>query len=114
MSNTRIFRPGRKAKRLSQKQQIKTLNAQVGYLQGLAMGLAAENEALKMERPADLEDWVDSILDDLSEDERAEWDAMSGEDQQQFLDRLGQNINVSKAVLDAGEEASPSPVSPGS
>lgn len=52
-----------------------------------------------MERPADLEEWVDSIQGDLSADEKAEWDALSPEERETFLDQLGQRINVSEALL---------------
>jgi hypothetical protein len=111
MGATRQFRAGRRGKVLSQKQKIKSLNAEAGYLRGLAMRLAAENEALKMKRPADLEDWVNEVLDDLSPEERAEFDGFSAEEREAFLDQLGQRINVSKAVLGV---ADPEPASSGS
>lgn len=114
MGHSRRFRAGRQARRISQKEQIKALTAQVGYQQGLNMALAAELEAYKMDRPADLEEWVDSILDDFSEEEREQFESMDHEERQEFLDRLGQRINVSKALLDAGDEARPTQAGTGS
>lgn len=81
------------------KEQNRRLVAALGYQEGLTQALAAQNQALKMERPADLEEWVASIQDDLSEEEKAEWDALTPEDREQFLDQLGQRINVAEALL---------------
>lgn len=104
MGNSRRFKPGRQARRESQKEQIKRLTAQVGYQQGLNMALAAELEATKMERPADLEEWVDSVYADLDDQEREAWDGLTEAEQQSFLDQLGRRINVSKALLDSAPE----------
>lgn len=108
MGNSRQFRAGRKAKVEHQKETIRRLTAQVGYLEGLSLGLAAQVEASKMERPADLEDWIDSVIPDLSDEERAEWDAMDEDERQSFIDALGQQVNVSKTLLDAAGNPSAS------
>jgi acyl-CoA reductase-like NAD-dependent aldehyde dehydrogenase len=99
MGNTRRFNPSRRQKVLGLREQNRLLVAQLGYQQGVTQALAAQNEALKKERPADLEDWIDSIQADLSAEEKAEWDALSAEEREEFLDQLGQRINVSEALL---------------
>lgn len=99
MGNTRHFRAGRAAKRDSMRAKIKKLSAQVGYLEGLSMALAAEKEAAHMERPPDLEEWVESVTGELSEEELAELDGMSPEQREQFIDQLGRRINTSLALL---------------
>lgn len=114
MGNSRQMRAGRRAKVESQKEQIKRLTSQVGYQQGLNMALAAEMEAMRMERPADLEEWIESIVPEMNDEELADWNSMEEQERQDFIDRLGQRINVSKALLDAGAEAGPTPSASGS
>lgn len=108
MGNSRQFRAGRRQKVLSQKERIRQLTAQLGYQEGLNMALAAQVQAAKMERPADLEEWIDSVVPDLSDEERAEWDAMSDDEREAFKNALGQKINAERVLLEAGEQASPS------
>lgn len=44
-------------------------------------------------RPDDLEDWINEVaLGDLSDSERAEWDAMSDDERERFVDALGQRL----------------------
>lgn len=100
MGNTRQFRAGRRQKVLSQKERIKQLTQELGYTQGLLMATAAELEATKMERPADLDEWVDSIVEDMDEGERSEWDSMDEAEKAAFKDKLAERINRSKALLD--------------
>lgn len=100
MGASRRFKPGRQAQRASQKAKIKSLVAQNGYLTGLNLSLAAQLEAEKMERPPDLDEWVDSILPDMDEDERAAWAEMSEEERAAFTEELGRRINVTQAALD--------------
>lgn len=103
MGNTRRFNPSRRQKVLSLREQNRVLVAALGYQEGMSRALAAQNQALQMERPADLEEWVASIQDDLSAEEKAEWDGMSPEEREDFLNGLGQRINVAEALL--GEDA---------
>lgn len=99
MGNTRRFRAGRQGKVLSQKEQLRQLRAENAYLSGYAASVEAQLAAAKMERPADLEEWIDSVLPDLSDEERTEWDAMSPEEREAFKDALGQQINQAEALL---------------
>lgn len=83
-------------------------------MKGMALGLEAQLAATKMERPADLEDWIrDVALPDMSPEERAEWDALGDEDRETFLDQLGQRINETKLLAIAGAGESPSPEASG-
>ncbi len=99
MGNTRRFNPSRRQKVLGLKADNRRLAAEAGYYRGLALGLAAEAEAARMERPADLEEWVDSILPDLDAEETAQWEAMSDEERATFVDQLGQRISASEKLL---------------
>lgn len=114
MGNSRSFRPGRQARRQSLKDQIRGQARELAYLRGMTLGLEAQLAATKMERPADLEDWIAEVaLPDMSPEERAEWDALSDEERETFLDQLGQRINETKALSVAGVDAAPSPEASG-
>lgn len=112
MGNSRTFRPGRQAARRSQKQQIRDLKAQLWYQQGLNEAVIAQLEAARMERPPDLDEWVASIVPDMDEAEREAWDAMNDIEREEFLDRLGQKINMSKVMLDGDGSADPTEAAP--
>lgn len=110
MSNSRAFRPGRQARRASMKDQLRAKDRELAYLRGMSLGLEAQLAATKMERPADLEDWINDVaLQDMSDEERAQWDAMPPTDRETFLDELGQEINVSQKLLAAGVDVSAGP-----
>jgi hypothetical protein len=99
VGNQRRFNPSRRQKVLGLREQNKRLVAALGYQEGLTQALSAQLRASTMERPADLEEWVASIEDDLSEQERAAWDELDPQEREEFLDQLGQRINVSGALL---------------
>lgn len=102
MGNTRRFNPSRRQAVRSLKQRNKDLRSEIGYLEGLVMVTEAKLAASRMERPADLDEWVaNALIDgDMSPEEVAEWEAMSPGEQQEFLDQLGQRINESIAAAD--------------
>jgi hypothetical protein len=117
MSNSRAFRPGRQARRASMKDQLRAKDRELAYLRGMSLGLEAQLAATKMERPADLEDWISNVaIPDMSDEERAQWDAMSPDERETFLDELGVQINASQKLLalDAGAPGSPAPSAAGS
>jgi hypothetical protein len=95
MGNTRRFNPSRRQRVLGLKEQNKALRGQLTYAEGFIQGQQAIIAATKMERPPDLEEWVESILPDMNDAERAEWDAMDPADRAEFLDSLGEQINRS-------------------
>lgn len=99
MGNTRRARAGRQSKVYGQKDRIKQLELQVAYLEGLTMSLQAQLSATKMERPPDLDEWVESILPDMDDEERALWDSMSDEAREMFKDELGVKINTEKLLI---------------
>jgi hypothetical protein len=105
MGNTRRFNPSRRQKVLSLKEQNKQLAAEAGYYHGLATALAAQQEAAKMERPADLEEWLASVIPDMSPEELAEWESMSAEEREAFTDELGQRINAQEKLLTTAPES---------
>lgn len=110
MSNSRRFRPGRQAARQSLKSQVKARDLELARQRGINLGLQAQLSASKMERPADLEDWIREVaLPDMSPEERAEWDAMNEDERETFLDQLGQRINATKLLAMAGGDESASP-----
>lgn len=48
-------------------------------------------------RPADLEDWINEVaLGDMDDVERAQWDAMSDDEREAFVDALGQRLAVAE------------------
>ena len=113
MGNSRKFRPGRVAARRSQKQQIRALHAQLGYQQGLNEALVAQLEASRMERPPDLDEWIENdIIPLMDKEEREAWDAMDADELEAFKDRLGQRINASKLMLDGDGSEDPTPAAP--
>lgn len=115
MSNSRAFRPGRQARRASQKDLLRSKDREIAYLRGMSLGLEAQLAATKMERPADLEDWINDVaLADMSEDERAQWDAMSPDERETFMDELGVQINATQNLLGADAPAGPAPSAAGS
>lgn len=84
-------------------------------MKGLALGLEAQLAATKMERPADLEDWIESVaLEDMDADERAQWDAMADADRERFLDELGVKINTTQKLMAVDAGAAPSQPAVGS
>lgn len=99
MGNSRQFRPGRSQARLSQKAQIRQLRAETAYYRGYAESVQAQLAATKMERPEDLDEWVESILPDMDDNERAVWDSLSPAEQEDFKESLGQKINQEKLLL---------------
>lgn len=101
MGATRSFRAGRKAKVETLKEQNRRLIKEAGYYRGLALAAAAVAEAAKMERPPDLEDWIESVLPDMDENERAAWDSQTPEEREAFIDSLGAQINRTKAAVEA-------------
>lgn len=110
MSNSRNFRPGRTAKRLSQRQLIKAAELEIARQRGISLGLQAQLSATKMERPADLEDWIREVaLPDMSPEERAEWDAMNDAQREAFIDELGVRINTTQLLATAGGGEAGSP-----
>lgn len=103
MGNSRNFRPGRRQRTLSIKQQVKQLERENAYQRGLAASLQAQLAATRMERPADLEQWIDEVaLADMDPDERDAFDALSPAERETFIDQLGQRINTTRLLLDAG------------
>lgn len=59
-------------------------------------GLLAANQ---LERPADLEDWINEVaLGDMDGDERAEWEAMSADEKEAFVDALGQRLAAAERL----------------
>lgn len=110
MSNSRNFRPGRAAKRQSLKDQVKAKDRELAYMRGMSLGLEAQLAATKMERPADLEDWIrDVALPDMSPEERSEWEAMDDAQREAFMDQLGQRINTTHMLAIAGVDEVGSP-----
>lgn len=117
MSNSRAFRPGRAAARRSLKQQVRVNELELARQRGINLALQAQLSATKMERPPDLEEWINEVaLPDMSDEERAEWDALDDAGRESFMDQLGEKINVSRALLAAGvdEPAGPAPSAAGS
>lgn len=117
MSNSRTFRPGRTAARHSLKQQVRARDIELARQRGINLALQAQLSATKMERPPDLEEWINEVaLPDMSDDERAQWDALDDAGRESFMDQLGQKINVSRALLavDADGAGSPSASAAGS
>lgn len=92
------------------REQIKAQARELAYMRGMSIGLEAQLAATKMERPADLEDWIREVaLPDMSDEERAEWDAMSDAQRETFMDQLGQRINATELLATAGAGEAPSP-----
>ena len=110
MGNSRNFRPGRSTRRRSQKDLIRSQGRELAYMKGLNLGLEAQLAATKMERPADLEDWINDVaLGDMDPEEREQWDAMSDPEREHFMDELGQKINTVAAIgVDDGGSSNPS------
>jgi len=109
MSNTRRFKPGRQARRQSLKAQLKQAEAENAYYRGFATSLQAQLRATQMERPADLDEWIESVIPDMDEAERAEWEAMTPDEREEFLDQLGHSINVAQELAAAGVDEPASP-----
>jgi hypothetical protein len=102
MGNTRTFKPGRAQKRLSQKQQIRLLEHELAYADGALQATQAQLAATRMERPSDLEEWIQEVaIPTMDREEREAWDAMSDTERETFKDELGQRINATKIM--AGE-----------
>lgn len=99
MGNTRRFNPSRRQRVLSLKERNKQLAQEAGYYQGLVMAQAAQLEAMHMERPEGLDEWIDTILGDLDEQELAEWESMTPAEREMFVDQLGQRIKTQEALL---------------
>ena len=93
MGNTRRAKPGRQSKTLSLRDENAYLKSMVKFQSDeieRLNGLISEPE---LERPADLEDWINEVaLGEMSVDERAEWDAMSAEEKEHFVDALGAQL----------------------
>lgn len=102
MGNTRRFRAGRQAKVLSLKERLQLAEAEAAYQQGYNQALQAQLQALKMERPPDLEEWIESVaLPDMSDEEREAYESMDEQERKQFLDELGRQINATKALAES-------------
>ena len=102
MGNSRTFKPGRRQKRLGQKQQIKTLEMQLAYADGALQATQAQLAATRMERPSDLEAWIEEVaIPTMDREEREAWDAMSDTEREHFKDELGQQLNATQIM--AGE-----------
>lgn len=93
------MKAGRQAKNWNLKDQLKQRDAEIAYLKGLCMGLQAQLSASKMERPPDLDEWIETILPDMDPDERAEWDALTDAQKEALKDSLGEQINTEKLLL---------------
>lgn len=103
MGNSRNFRPGRQARRQSLKDQIRAQGRELAYMNGLTMSLQAQLAATKMERPVDLEDWINDVaLGDMSPEERVQWVTMDEAQREQFMDELGVKINTTKNLAAVG------------
>jgi hypothetical protein len=103
MGNSRNFRPGRQARRQSLKDQIRAKERELSYMQGLTMSLQAQLAATKMERPADLENWINDVaLADMSPEEREQWEALSEPERETFMDELGLKINTTMKLAAVG------------
>jgi hypothetical protein len=103
MGNARKFRPGRQAARLSQRNTIKAMDLELARQRGINLALQAQLSASKMERPADLEEWIESVaLPDMSPEERAQWDSMTDEERETFKDELGLKINTAQKLAAIG------------
>jgi hypothetical protein len=104
MGNTRRFNPSRRQRVLGLKEQVRALNAQNGYLSGQIAAERAIHAASLMERPPDLDEWVAQATQDFDGEERAQWEAMSEDEQAAFIEELGAKINTSRALLDEVEQ----------
>ena len=99
MGNTRRAKPGRQARVLSQKDEIRRLKAEVQYTTGYAESLQAQLAATRMERPADLDQWIeDEAIPLMDKEERDAWEAQTPEEREAFKDELGQRINTQKLL----------------
>lgn len=107
MGNSRRFRAGRQAKTQSLKAQLKAIDRENSYYRGYAASLEAQLAATNMERPADLDEWIDSVaLPDMDPEERQAWEAMSEPERDRFKDELGQQINATKLMAARGQTPS--------
>jgi hypothetical protein len=99
MSNKNGFSPRRKAAVRGLKAENKRLREEAEYNRGLAMSTQAQLAATRMERPPDLDDWIEAeVVPLMNKEEREEWFAQTPEEMEAFKDELGQRINAAKLL----------------
>lgn len=101
MSNTRRFKPERKQQVGTLRQEIAGYKAMLKFQSDRIADLEAQLAATKLERPADIEEWINEVaLGEMDDDERAEWDAMSDYERERFVDALGQRLAATERLVD--------------
>lgn len=99
MGNSRRFKPGRQARRFSLKDQLRQARAENEYYRSYAEAVQAQLTASRMERPADLDEWIDQVaLPAMDEEERQAWDAMDDDEREHFKDELGTQIRATELL----------------
>jgi hypothetical protein len=99
MSNKNGFSPKRKAEVRGMKTEIKQLKAESSYNRGLAAGAQAQLAATRMQRPADLDDWIENeVVPLMNQEEREAWLDQTPEEMEAFKDELGRRINTEKLL----------------